>query len=1443
MLSVRIAPHALWDQTGRNSLFGSDLSKKMSIIQIMIDNYVDIFGDEDHIICDHNQKSSDDKKMSINTADMGDDNYWWRPVQGVPRLFYTEPLVKADMGGLQRTLLCQGPVELTRGTKTNRRHLSLFDDILVVSSNLSIDAAKMDMKKPFSLKIFTEDIPTCDTHLYVTATKFEKVNDIMKKLLPMIRMPNSEDFELWFCPGHEEAPRALHGYECPHKVLMNHLQINLGRWKSKISTAFPIFPGLFVKDFNMDEEGQFILKPRNSARIQQQNEKERPRKTKRPLMTSCFHRASVPHRDQMCTDPKVKKTGQLFGKQLSCICPNGKWPQAILDILYRLREKGPTTQSIFAKAPNETSCKTLKDKLDNGEVVAIKNYSIHDVAWILKEFLRLIKGSLMTAQLYDKWLAVPQKANHKEKLTAVRSLLDNLPAPNAALLGQLFRILHEISKNASFNLMSAQNLSAEIAPYILWMPTYRNKVLANYITEKISLVTFLISNSPELFGLDVVAVWYETSFFSPTSTNTSCAHNSPSIINKGKETEHGINTCPSGRTYSPGHDAPAITPVAPPLHEGNIEKGEGSVDTTQQAISKTDPAPIKKHGFRSFPPISCLDRMLPSPILDMLSIIERRGQNTDQIFRYLPGKSHWSLRDKIYTEQDINWHEQSVITISSVLKDFLRNIQGSLLSSDLYEDWLSVVDEKSLIGKILAIKSILLNMPQANYDLLKQLICVLLQIKMSTRKNLDTYMLSVRIAPHVLWDQTGRNSLFGSDLSRKMSIIQIMIDNYVDIFGDEDHIICDHNQKSSDDKKMSINTAGYECPHKVLMNHLQINLGRWKSKISTAFPILPGLFVKDFNMDEEGQFILKPRNSARIQQQNEKERPRKTKRPLMTSCFHRASVPHRDQMCTDPKVKKTGQLFGEQLSCICPNGKWPQAILDILYRLREKGPTTQSIFAKAPNETSCKTLKDKLDNGEVVAIKNYSLHDVAWILKEFLRLIKGSLMTAQLYDKWLAVPQKANHKEKLTAVRSLLDNLPAPNAALLGQLFRILHEISKNASLNLMSAQNLSAEIAPYILWMPTYRNKVLANYITEKISLVTFLISNSPELFGLDVVAVWYETSFFSPTSTNTSCAHNSPSIINKGKETEHGINTCPSGRTYSPGHDAPAITPVAPPLHEGNIEKGEGSVDTTQQAISKTAPAPIKKHGFRSFPPISCLDRMLPSPILDMLSIIERRGQNTDQIFRYLPGKSHWSLRDKIYTEQDINWHEQSVITISSVLKDFLRNIQGSLLSSDLYEDWLSVVDEKSLIGKILAIKSILLKLPQANYDLLKQLICVLLQIKMSTRNNLDTYMLSVRIAPHVLWDQTGRNSLFGSDLSRKMSIIQIMIDNYVDIFGDEDHIICDHNQKSSDDKKMSINTADHVNYFSTQQWFLEKVVMVAIIGGDLYKEYLDFSKRNPL
>ncbi|XP_028639249.1 rho GTPase-activating protein 20-like [Grammomys surdaster] len=48
------------------------------------------------------------------------------------------------MKGIQRTLLCQGPVEITSYNKRKKRYLSLFNDVLVVSSNLK--------KKKFKIK-------------------------------------------------------------------------------------------------------------------------------------------------------------------------------------------------------------------------------------------------------------------------------------------------------------------------------------------------------------------------------------------------------------------------------------------------------------------------------------------------------------------------------------------------------------------------------------------------------------------------------------------------------------------------------------------------------------------------------------------------------------------------------------------------------------------------------------------------------------------------------------------------------------------------------------------------------------------------------------------------------------------------------------------------------------------------------------------------------------------------------------------------------------------------------------------------------------------------------------------------------------------------------------------------------------------------------------------
>ena len=62
---------------------------------------------------------------------------------------------------------------------------------------------------------------------------------------------------------------------------------------------------------------------------------------------------------------------------------------------------------------------------------------------------------------------------------------------------------------------------------------------------------------------------------------------------------------------------------------------------------------------------------------------------------------------------------------------------------------------------------------------------------------------------------------------------------------------------------------GHECLHDIIITNLQNIFSRWDSRFFTAFPALAGLFVKDLNSDAQGQFILKPADSATSQQQSE----------------------------------------------------------------------------------------------------------------------------------------------------------------------------------------------------------------------------------------------------------------------------------------------------------------------------------------------------------------------------------------------------------------------------------------------------------------------------------------------------------------------------------------------------------------------------------------------
>lgn len=61
--------------------------------------------------------------------------------------------------------------------------------------------------------------------------------------------------------------------------------------------------------------------------------------------------------------------------------------------------------------------------------------------------------------------------------------------------------------------------------------------------------------------------------------------------------------------------------------------------------------------------------------------------------------------------------------------------------------------------------------------------------------------------------------------------------------------------------------------------------------------------------------------------------------------------------------------------------------------------------------------------------------------------------------------------------------------------------------------------------------------------------------------------------------------------------------------------------------------------------------------------------------------------------------------------------------------------------------------------------MKIPQPNFTLLKYLVCVLSKVKRSSKNHLNTYYLSLRIAPYVIWDANSSGPVCKGSLRKKV------------------------------------------------------------------------------
>ncbi|XP_064142333.1 rho GTPase-activating protein 20-like [Loxodonta africana] len=127
-----------------------------------------------------------------------------------------------------------------------------------------------------------------------------------------------------------------------------------------------------------------------------------------------------------------------------------------------------------------------------------------------------------------------------------------------------------------------------------------------------------------------------------------------------------------------------------------------------------------------------------------------------------------------------------------------------------------------------------------------------------------------------------------------------------------------------------------------------------------------------------------------------------------------------------------------------------------------------------------------------------------------------------------------------------------------------------------------------------------------------------------------------------------------------------------------------------------------TCQDNVCRALPSPEPGKLFGVSLKDVCPNDDLPTPLRDMLFFLNQKGPLTEGIFRISASvRACGALKQKLNSGEKVNWEDEPVLVVASVLKDFFRNIQESVFSSGLYYQWLTVIDEGNEEEKITGIQ----------------------------------------------------------------------------------------------------------------------------------------------
>ncbi|ETN58024.1 rho gtpase activating protein [Anopheles darlingi] len=181
-------------------------------------------------------------------------------------------------------------------------------------------------------------------------------------------------------------------------------------------------------------------------------------------------------------------------------------------IAFLEQEHNISQEGIFRKTGSLARQGELKNLLVQGNTLPLDqgDYTAHDCASVLKNFLSELSEPLLTELYYPAYRQVAESFSTKDKepgrgedwlLNALQLLLLLLPEENHSLLDCLIDLLYRTVQHEATNKMSAENLAKLFTPHLICPRKLSANALHETASQMFVIVEFMIKTGPRLFHI------------------------------------------------------------------------------------------------------------------------------------------------------------------------------------------------------------------------------------------------------------------------------------------------------------------------------------------------------------------------------------------------------------------------------------------------------------------------------------------------------------------------------------------------------------------------------------------------------------------------------------------------------------------------------------------------------------------------------------------------------------------------------------------------------------------------------------------------------------------------------------------------------------------------------------------------------------------------------